>query len=334
MPKVSVVMPAYNAEKYISEAIESILNQTFTDFEFIIINDGSTDKTKEIINSYTDYRIHYLENESNLGIVATLNKGLEYASGEYIARMDADDISLSNRFEKQVSIMDTDSTIGALGTGTRIFGQNVETRETHSTLNSDKLKAELMFSTCMCHPSVMIRKSVLDENNFHYKEEFKGAEDYELWWQIATVSRILTIPDVLHCYRIHPNQITQNKDEAYRNLLLRLLDVRLNTIGLDFSDYEKECFLIYCYGDFSKYDEEKMHIYIDDLYKILAHNKMNGFFNQKSLKEVFALSVTYALQSSQMTDLTKRQCYRYAVKSNIYPEIMRLKLFVHKILGR
>jgi hypothetical protein len=112
------------------------------------------------------------------------------------------------------------------------------------------------------------------------------------------------------------------------------LDVRLNTIGLDFSDYEKECFLIYCYGDFSKYDEEKMHIYIDDLYKILAHNKMNGFFNQKSLKEVFALSVTYALQSSQMTDLTKRQCYRYAVKSNIYPEIMRLKLFVHKILGR
>ena len=99
MPKISVVMPAYNAEKYIGEAIESILNQTFKDFEFIIINDGSVDHTKEIIREYNDPRIVLLENDKNRGIVLSLNKGLDAATGKYIARMDADDIALKNRFE-------------------------------------------------------------------------------------------------------------------------------------------------------------------------------------------------------------------------------------------
>ena len=106
MPKISVVMPAYNAEKYIGESIDSILNQTYGDFEFIIINDGSRDSTKEIILSYSDNRIVYLENEINSGIVVTLNKGLKYATGEYIARMDADDIAVAERLEKQIEFME------------------------------------------------------------------------------------------------------------------------------------------------------------------------------------------------------------------------------------
>lgn len=106
MPKISVVMPAYNAEKYIGKSIDSILNQTYGDFEFIIINDGSKDSTKEIILSYSDNRIVYLENEINSGIVVTLNKGLEYATGEYIARMDADDIAVAERLEKQIEFME------------------------------------------------------------------------------------------------------------------------------------------------------------------------------------------------------------------------------------
>lgn len=334
MPKISVVMPAYNAEKYIGEAIDSILNQTYKDFEFIIINDGSADKTKEIILSYDDPRIVYLENEKNSGIVVTLNKGLDYATGEYIARMDADDIAVKERFEKQINVMDSDLSIGVLGTGTRIFGETVESRETHSTLEPEMLKAELLFSTCLCHPSVMIRKKVLDDNNIRYKEEYKGAEDYELWWQIASVSRIMSIPDVLHCYRIHPNQVTQVKDASYRDLLMRMIELRFDTLNLECSEYEKECFLIYCLGDFKEFDKKKMYTYIDVIAKILANNKKHPFFRQKTLREVSASSVTAAKDNSGITYKEKKDCYKYALQKKIYPPVMKIKLLVHRILKR
>lgn len=128
MPKISVVMPAYNAEKYIGEAIESILNQTFKDFEFIIINDGSVDHTKEIIREYNDPRIVLLENDKNRGIVLSLNKGLDAATGKYIARMDADDIALKNRFERQVEYLDEHKDIGVLGKVTDVVARLGETQ--------------------------------------------------------------------------------------------------------------------------------------------------------------------------------------------------------------
>ena len=121
-------MPAYNAEKYINEAIDSILAQTFTDFEFIIIDDGSTDSTCAIVESYSDSRIRFFKNEHNLGVAATLNRGLDLARGEYIARMDADDISLPTRFEKQAAYMDSHPDVVVCGTGVECFGARHETR--------------------------------------------------------------------------------------------------------------------------------------------------------------------------------------------------------------
>jgi len=115
-PAVSVVMPVYNGEKYLRESIDSILNQTYTDYEFIIVNDGSNDKTEEIILSYNDNRIRYIKNEKNLQIVKSLNRGIELAKGRYIARMDADDISLPRRFEKQITFMENNLEIGVCGT--------------------------------------------------------------------------------------------------------------------------------------------------------------------------------------------------------------------------
>lgn len=331
---VSVVMPVYNGEDYLREAIDSILNQTFTDFEFIIINDGSTDNTKDIVLSYSDSRIVFLENEYNSGIVVTLNKGLDYAKGKYIARMDADDIALPERFEKQVDYMEKHKDIGALGTGTRIFGEDIETRDTHSTINSDKLKAELLFSTCMCHPSVMIRKSVLDLHHIRYDTQYRGAEDYELWWQIAMVSKIMTIPDVLHCYRIHPNQITQKKDRDYQMLLLRMLDLRMDTLGISLSNVEKECFLMYCTKEYRLFNKERFFTYIDILAKILRKNKQIHYFEQSSLQEVCGLSVTYASMNAMLTERERKECYSYAVKKGIYSYSMRLKLFAHRMIGR
>ncbi len=121
-PKVTVLMPVYNAEKYLKTAIESILKQTFSDFELLIINDGSTDGSEEIIRSFNDKRIRLFNNEQNLGIIKTLNKGLNLAKGEYIIRMDADDISLPDRLELQVKYMEENPGIGISGTQARIFG--------------------------------------------------------------------------------------------------------------------------------------------------------------------------------------------------------------------
>ena len=128
MPKLSVIMPAYNAEKYIGEAIESILNQTFTDFEFIIIDDGSSDHTADIIKGFHDERIRFIQNEKNSGVANTLNKGLELSQGEYIARMDADDISLPARFEKQVAFMEANPDVAVVGCGIELFGMSHEKR--------------------------------------------------------------------------------------------------------------------------------------------------------------------------------------------------------------
>lgn len=332
--KVSVIMPAYNAEKYIKEAILSILNQTFKDFEFIIVNDGSIDATKDIILSFNDPRIVYLENKVNSGIVVTLNKGIDLAKGVYIARMDADDISLPKRLEIQVNAMDKDPAIGALGTGTRIFGDGIETRDTNSSLDSDKLKAELLFDTCMCHPSVMMRKSILDDHNIRYNKEYQGAEDYEMWWQIARVSKLKTIPNVLHCYRIHSNQVTQKKDEDNDKLLMKMLCLRLDAMQMQLSVKEKETFLSYCMGRNSSFTEETLTEYINIISKILINNKKTNYFKQKTLQEVCALSVTYALDNSIAPINERKEFYHLAIKEGIYPIIMRLKLLVHYTINK
>ena len=124
-PIVTVLMPVYNAEKYLAEAINSILNQTFTNYELLIINDGSTDKSEEIILKYSDKRIRYIKNDKNIRLVATLNKGIELAKGKYIARMDADDISVPTRLEKQITLLENNEDIGVCGSFLYVFGENI-----------------------------------------------------------------------------------------------------------------------------------------------------------------------------------------------------------------
>ena len=332
MPKISVIMPAYNAEKYIGEAIDSILNQTYGDFEFIIINDGSTDKTKQIIQSYSDSRIIYLENEKNSGIVYTLNKGLDFATGEYIARMDSDDISIKHRLEKQLKTMEADLSIGVLGTGTRVFGESIKTIETHSALESEKLKAELLFSSCVCHPSVMIRKSILDNYNIRYNCNYSGAEDFEMWWRIVSVSKIASLKDILLCYRIHANQITQNYDDKYSDLMMKMLNLQLDTLNLKLTDEEKGCFLLYRLKEFKRFDSERSILFINIAFKILENNKKNKFFSQNALKLELASAIINIKNHSDMTNEEKKQCYRYAIKKNIYPNSLRIKLLLHKLM--
>lgn len=204
-PKISVFMPAYNSAEFIAEAIESILNQTFKDFEFIIINDGSGDSTWDIIQKYArqDNRIRAYSRCQNKGIVYTANEGFALSKGEYIARMDSDDISLPERLEKQVKYLDSHPDIGLLGAWTQYFpGFPISKRPEHIDL------FYLLKDCPVDQPVAMIRKSVIDKYNLRYDEDYLACEDQELWFRLIKVSKIANLQELLLMHRWHGGNIS------------------------------------------------------------------------------------------------------------------------------
>ncbi len=198
--KVSVVMSVYNGELYLAEAIESILKQTFTNFEFIIINDGSTDSSQAIIESYKDPRIKLLNNDCNQGLAQSLNKGISTARGKYIARMDADDISLPARLEKQVAFMEENAEIGVCGTWVKIIGINPEwVRELET--DPETMRCNFIFEHQIVHPSVIMRKDLLLKHQLFYNPVYKKAQDYELWCRCSRYLSVSNMAEVLLLYR-------------------------------------------------------------------------------------------------------------------------------------
>lgn len=202
-PKISVLMPVYNAEEeYLREAIESILNQSYSDFEFIIINDGSTNNVENVILSYKDSRIKYIK-QNNQGIANTLNNGLSIAKGEYIARMDADDISLPNRFEKQIKFMEEHPDISILGTWFEIFPKSKVIKHPSKPSYFDFLT-----SSCIGHPTVMFRRNDFEKYDLMYNPNYK-CEDYELWSRAIRYLKFANLQEVLLKYRWHDNNLSK-----------------------------------------------------------------------------------------------------------------------------
>ncbi len=198
-PLVSVVMPVRNGEVFIRKAIESILSQTYKHLEFIIIDDGSTDSTVTIIKQYTDARIQLHSFDSPRGIVDALNFGLLKAQGEYIARMDADDISLPNRIEKQVAYMQQHPEVGVLGTQYKAI--NGRTRKL--PLTHTEIVWHLLNASPFVHPSVMFRTRIVHEHKLFYDKVFEFAEDLELWVRASLVTQLRNLPETLIQYRFH-----------------------------------------------------------------------------------------------------------------------------------
>ncbi|BBV45270.1 glycosyltransferase family 2 protein [Citrobacter portucalensis] len=223
---VSVIMPVYNSEKFLSEAITSILSQSYKNIEFIIINDGSTDSSDLIIKGFLeDKRIHYIS-RSNKGLVYSLNEGLDIAKGMYIARMDADDISHPQRIEKQVKFMLKNDRVAVVGCSSHII--NFESKiigqrnpPTSTFLN----KALLLFGPTLSHPTVMFNRYIIG-NDLYYCDDFKHAEDFELWLRLSNKYNIENLSEKLLSYRINESGVSQsnyreqkkNAADAYCNL--------------------------------------------------------------------------------------------------------------------
>jgi Glycosyltransferases involved in cell wall biogenesis len=202
-------MSVLNGERWLSQAVESILQQTLEDFEFIIINDGSTDGTRDILAEYasTDGRIR-VYHQANLGLISSLNKGCELARGEYIARMDADDVAFPDRFEKQLEFLTRQPAVALLGGGISEVdetGQHLRTLSFPTT--SLAIREHLQHGNCFAHPTVMFKKAAFFELG-GYRRAFLHAEEYDLWLRMAEKYEVanLTVP-VLY-YRLHPNQVS------------------------------------------------------------------------------------------------------------------------------
>lgn len=210
-PKVSVLMPVYNTnENHLREAIESVLSQSFTNFEFLILNDSPENTALgEIVASYKDARIQYKVNERNLGITPSRNKLLEMARGEYLATMDHDDISLPERFAQQTAFLDANSSYGVVGCFAESFPQAGHVPALFE--NDTKIKLALMTSCAIVHPACMIRAAVLKQHSIHYEERFSPSEDYALFSRLIPHTRFYNIPRVLFRYRFHAENTSKTQ---------------------------------------------------------------------------------------------------------------------------
>lgn len=212
-PRVSVVMPAYNAANYLKEAVDSVLAQTFKDFELIIINDGSTDETGKILNSYKDKRIKIIT-QKNKGLVATLNKGIGLAKAELIARHDADDRSLPDRFERQVTLFDDDPKLVLAGSSMGVMNMSSVYQHDHLLLLDDaELKQELLVRSPFAHGSVMFKKTAFLQAEKYQKSEWP-AEDYGLWLRMAPFGAFANIDKPLYVYRENEQGISVSNSSA------------------------------------------------------------------------------------------------------------------------
>lgn len=286
IPIVTVLMPVYNSSAFLKETIDSVLNQTYRDFVFLIIDDGSTDDSLKIINSYSDNRIKVVKNEKNLKLVATLNKGLQLCETKYIIRMDSDDICDANRIKEQVAFMEANPSIGVSGTFIQLMKAGKRLKVKLPTQAKD-VKAFMLFNSPLAHPSVILRKRVLSDNGITYDTAFIHAEDYQMWHSISKYSDIANIGKNLLFYRVHENQITSNpKNKLDKdNSLRKIRAEQLNLFGLQYNESELNCHQII--SDGIKAENDKM---LADCYtwlcKICTHNKTNNYFDKDSLNKI------------------------------------------------
>lgn len=280
--KVTVLMPVYNTAAYLKQAIDSILAQTFTDFEFLIIDDASTDGSVDIIKAYADPRIQLIQKPENTGYTNSLNMGLNLAKGEYIARMDSDDISLPNRFARQVAFMDAHPEVGVCGTLVEFIGarEGIEEKETES----HRIKNILFRTNQFCHPSIFIRTSVLRENNLYFDPALEPAEDYAFWVRLSRVSDLRNIAERLVKYRIHPHQVSMrwSKEQSAVFDHVRLQQVR--ELGIDYSDEEAQLHLALLKGNLLVTASHLIKAY-HWIVRLYRHNEKKQLFDCSLFRE-------------------------------------------------
>lgn len=313
-PLVSVIMPVFNGERFLKTAIESILSQTFEDFEFLIINDGSTDRSLQIINSIQDNRIICLQNLENKGLVISLNKAITAAKGKYIARFDADDIALPNRLKEQFNFLEKNPDIALVGSNVQFLINNKLANISDLPITNEAAKCRLIFNTTFVHPAVMLQTKVL--KTLKYDAKTFPTEDYDLWVRLTKHHKVANLNQVLlHC-RLHDKNIHLNTriraldslSTIYKHIFMQTFSYSMTTENIKthqtLSLYDK---------DFSVVLNEKIELWLTQLQ---ALNKQKGVFSTK-------------LFNKQLAEIWIRYAYYYIRFGKKNMNIMKSNLIFH-----
>jgi glycosyltransferase involved in cell wall biosynthesis len=305
MPLVTVFMAAYNASKFIEKSIKSILCQTFKDYELIIVDDGSTDNTLDIIRSFTDERITIIENKINRGLIYTRNLALEHAKGTYLAIQDSDDISFPDRLEKQVITLDQNENLALIGSKALKIDKdnNVLNTKLDVISGSDLLKTQLFFENTFVHSSIMIRTSVFNEINGY--QTYPSAEDYDLFIRISEKYAIDNLNDYLVYYRVHNNNFsTVNKDLLNKQIYI-IKENQLKKL-LIYNTKDFFCTTIFDKYNYKRYTNNYHElIKANDRLKIYDKETFNFLIFKNWLDHITQSNLKYKLRIVLFSPLTK-----------------------------
>lgn len=354
MASVSVIMSTYNSdENYLKNAIESILNQSYKDFEFIIVIDGSSNDDEKIIKSYNDSRIKIINNKVNLGLAESINRAINVSRGKYIARMDSDDISFFYRLEKQVQYLEKNNDIDILGTFAKYIGESKKASLT--PLNSNKeIHVSLLFGQVLLHPTVMIRKKFLIENDLKYNPEFVFAQDFDMWTRCADVGNMKIYPEILLFLRKHSKQISTEKNEYQRDYAEKIIKKQLDKFGITYDNQEFNMHLMLT--GLKKIEINNLTDISNWINKIASHNETADLYDQAIVYKVFCnrlfniyfklpISKIYLLIIALKTNKFRRQIFnsfnlrmlvnriRHLIKANCQLLIYKYKERKHLIGG-
>lgn len=302
LPKVSVVMPVYNGEAYLRQAIDSILAQTFVDFELVLINDGSTDASVSIIESYRDPRIRLYNNTQNSGLAAVRNRGIRESQGQYIAWLDCDDISLPERLMKQVDLLDGKPHIGLCGTWVKAIGDAKDNIWKYPT-DPDFVRARMLFDDPLATSSVMMRAACVRERGLQFDLDYPPAEDYELWERISRDWGVTNIPEVLTLYRIHSTQTSVMKAKKQKDSVWAIQNHLISQLGINATDDEMRLHLDLGVGWHFLPDLERVRSSEQWLLKIERANRSRKIFPENALRRVLAERWLFAISAAAQIGL-------------------------------
>lgn len=283
-PLVTVLMCVYNSETYLREAIESILNQSFKEFEFLIINDASIDRSLEIIKHYDNTRIKIIQNSENIGLTKSLNKGLKAAEGKYIARMDADDISHPQRLERQVKFMEEHPEVGICGTWFQLIGQ--QERIIKHPVDHQDILTFMFKNNGIGHPTAFIRKDLFIEQHLFYDENYTAAQDYDLWVRASQKIRLANIPEVLVKYRVHSSQVSIAKLQQQRYFAFKARCPLIYSLVEQLPDKALSLYKDLLTSSI-RFKPEEVKLIVQLINKMIYTNAVQKLYNQTMLHGIF-----------------------------------------------
>lgn len=313
-PLVTVFISCYNRQNFIRESLESVLKQSYKNIEILIIDDCSTDDTLKILAEYQDDRIIILKNSTNMGIPYTRNKGLQNATGKYFAILDSDDICTEDRIEKQVTYLEENQDVVAVGSQVETFGLNKRSFICKYYNTYEELKAQLIFNVPLCNSSAMVRKSIIDSYNIKYNNSYYVCQDYDFWYQIMKIGKIMTVSDVLVKYRVSNNNISKTSQENQEKLINRMriiLEIRSNV--LNYYQFKLNSKEIEIFNDFFIDLNDKTFDLKNNLstLKLICNKiqKNNRTLNSSTLAKVYNDNLLIALNSDKIYIFEKIRVY-------------------------